>query len=365
MRSMRVVISAGGTGGHIYPALAILNKIKEMEPDSEFLYIGTTDRMEATIIPSKNIPYVGIEMKGLDRKHPWKNVQVFSCFQKAIRTARKEIRAFRPDVVLGIGGYITAPVVYAAFKEHIPTFIHEQNSIPGLSNRFLSRYVNQIGVSFEETVSKFPKGKAIFTGNPRSEEVSRVQAIDKRKLGLSSSKKLVVIVMGSLGSTTITERLKEMIPAFSNASYEVLIVTGKNYFDHYQKVKVPSNVKLVPYLDKMLEVLKKTDLIVSRAGASTIAEITALGVPSILVPSPYVTHNHQMKNALSLKEQGACLILEEEKFTKEHLLPMIDSVFANEKNYQTMKENTKKMGISDSATRIYRVIKKMTKGEAA
>ncbi len=362
---MRVVISAGGTGGHIYPALAILNKIKEMEPNSEFLYIGTTDRMEATIVPNKNIPYVGIKMKGMDRKHPWKNVEVFSCFQKAIRTARKEIRSFRPDVVLGIGGYITAPVVYAGFKEHIPTFIHEQNSIPGLSNRFLSRYATKIGVSFEETISKFPKGKAVFTGNPRSEEVSRVQAVDKKTLGLSPSKKLVVIVMGSLGSTTITERLMEMIPSFAKCSYEVLIVTGKNYFDHYQQVKVPTNVKVVPYLDNMLEVLKKTDLVVSRAGASTIAEITALGVPSILVPSPYVTHNHQMKNALSLKEQGACLILEENLFTKEQLLPMIDSVFANEEDYQKMKENTKKMGICDSTTRVYRVIKKMTKGEAA
>ncbi len=356
---MKVVISAGGTGGHIYPALAIIDKIKEMEPQSEFLYIGTTDRMEAKLIPERKIPYLGIEMKGLDRKHPLTNVTVITCFNRAIKKARKAIHEFQPDVVLGIGGYITAPVVYAGAKEKIPTFIHEQNSIPGLSNRFLSRYATKIGVSLEDSLSYFPKEKVVYTGNPRSEAILKAKPVAKESMGLSRGKKLVLIVMGSLGSMTMTQRFKEMIPAFSKKDYEVLLVTGNSYIDSYKQVSIPKNVHLVPFLDNMLEVMKVTDLIISRAGASTIAEVTSLGLPSILVPSPYVTHDHQRKNAQSLEKQGACKVINEETFGKETLLPMIDSLLQDEKTLLEIGSNAKKMSCSDSATKIYSILQKM------
>ena len=358
---MRVIICAGGTGGHIYPALAILNKIKEMEPNSEFLYIGTTDRMEATIIPQKKIPFVGIEMKGLDRKHPLKNIKILQGFTKAIQTAKQEIKKFRPDVVLGVGGYITAPVIYAAAKLGYKTFIHEQNSIPGLSNRFLSHYATKIGVSLPGSISYFPKKKTIYTGNPRSEEVIKTKPIDKKEYYLSSNKKLVVIVMGSLGSTSMSEKIMELIPTFQNRSYEVLLVTGKNYYKRYQNIKAPKNVKIVPYLENMLSVLKVTDLIVSRAGASTVAEITALGLPSILVPSPYVTHNHQYKNAKELERVGATKVIAEADFSKDTLIPAIDNILNDETKYQNMHEASQKLGICDSATKIYQILKEMTK----
>lgn len=359
---MRVIISAGGTGGHIYPALAIINKIKEMEPSSEFLYIGTTDRMEATLIPQKRIPYVGIEMKGLNRKNPIKSVQSMHCFLKAIKKAKNTIKEFNPDIVLGIGGYITAPVIYAAKKLGYHTFIHEQNCIPGLSNKFLSHYADKIGVSLEESLQYFDSKKAVFTGNPRSEEVMKVKPIDKKDMGLNPAKKLVLIVMGSLGSTTMTNKMKEILPHFVKKNYEVLFVTGKNYYETYQNVKgIPKNVLIVPYLDNMLQVMKRVDLMVSRAGASTIAEITSLGLPSILVPSPYVTHNHQMKNALALQKEGATKIIEESSFDKDNLLKEIDSILDNKDVYYTMKENTKKLGVVDSASRIYEIIKKIVK----
>ncbi len=358
--TMRVVVSAGGTGGHIYPALAILNKIKEMEPESEFLYIGTTDRMEATIIPEKNIPFVGIEMKGLDRHHPLKNIKVLSTFRKAIKKARAEIKKFNPDVVLGIGGYITAPVIYAAKKEGYKTFIHEQNSIPGMSNKFLSRYADCIGVSLPGSRAYFDSKKTIYTGNPRSEEVLSSIPMNKKDYHLSENKKLVVIVMGSLGSTTMTERLKTMVTDFKGKSYEVLLVTGKDYYEEFNAVKmIPENVKIVPYLDQMLSVMKKTDLIVSRAGASTVAEITALGLPSILVPSPYVTHNHQLKNAEELASHGATLILEEKDFESKNLLPMIDRLLNDSEKYQKMQACAKELGIRDSATKIYKILKEL------
>lgn len=359
---MRVIISAGGTGGHIYPALAIINKIKEMEPNSKFLYIGTTDRMESKIIPRENIPYIGIEMKGINRRNLFKNISVVSCFIKGIRQAKEEIKKFNPDVVLGIGGYITAPVIYAAKKLGYKTFIHEQNDIPGLSNKFLSRYADKIGVSLKDSIMHFDSKKTVYTGNPRSEEVVNAKPLKKVALGLTDTKKLVLIVMGSLGSTTMTHKMKDILTGFENKNYEVLFVTGKNYFEAYQKdVNVPSNVKVVSYLDNMLEVMKRTDLIVSRAGASTIAEITALGLPSILVPSPYVTHDHQMKNALALKKENATTIIEEENFNKENLIIEIDRILNDKQLYHERKENTKKLGVVDSATRIYHEIKKLVK----
>lgn len=359
---MRVIVSAGGTGGHIYPALAIINKIKQMEPDSTFLYIGTTDRMEHNIIPNMNIPYLGIEISGINRKNIFKNIKVYKNYKKALAILKKEIKKFNPDVVLGVGGYVTAPVIYTAKKLGYKTFIHEQNSIPGVSNKFLSHYADKIGVSIPESIKYFPKDKAFISGNPRSEEVINSPVINKTELGLTPSKKLVMIVMGSLGSTTMSEKMKDTISSFKNKEYEVLFITGKNYYDSYKKTKI-SNVKIVPYLDNMPSVLKKTDLIVSRAGASTIAEITALGIPSILIPSPYVTHNHQLKNAMALEKEGASLIIEEKDFTKDRLINDIELILNDYDKYSKMRENAKKLGVVDSATRIYDTLRKLIDGE--
>ena len=355
---MKVVISAGGTGGHIYPALSIISKIKEMDKNSEILYIGTTDRMEATIVPKAGINYVGVEMKGLNRKNLFKNFKVLSIYLKAKKKIKQTLQEFKPDIVLGIGGYITLPVIEVANSLGIKTFIHEQNSIPGLSNKILSHKVDKIGVSLEDSIKYFDKNKTVFTGNPRSEEVINAKPVIKSKYGLKTNKKLVLIVMGSLGSMTMNNKLKEAISCFKDKDYEVLFVTGKNYFDDYKKtINIPSNVKIVPYLDDMLSVMKRTDLMVTRTGASTIAEITALGIPSILVPSPYVTHNHQYKNALVLEKNNAAVIIEEDKFNGEILTKTIDDILNDSKKYDIMKKNSKALGVNNSASRIYEIIK--------
>jgi len=354
---MRVVVSAGGTGGHIYPALAIINKIKEMDKDSEILYIGTTDRMESTIVPNQGIKYIGIEMKGLNRRNIFKNFKVLSVYLNGKKKIKKVLRDFNPDIVLGIGGYITLPVIEVANKLGIKTFIHEQNSIPGLSNKILSRKVDRIGVSLEDSLQYFDSSKTIFTGNPRSEEVISVKPVSKRKYGLKSNKKLVLIVMGSLGSMTMNNKLKSIIPLFDKKDYEVLFVTGKNYYDEYSKIEyIPDNVKIVPYLDDMLSVMKRTDLMVTRAGASTIAEITAIGIPSILIPSPYVTHNHQYKNAKVLEDKGASIIIEEDKLDGKVLIKTIDEVLKDQKKYDIMRKNSESLGVKDSASKIYEII---------
>lgn len=360
---MKVIISAGGTGGHIYPALSMIHKIKEVEPQSEFLYIGTTDRMEHTIVPKEGIPYLGISISGINRKHLLKNFKVLKDYRQSVKILRKKMKEFNPDIVLGVGGYVTAPVVFTAKKLGYKTLIHEQNLIPGISNKFLSKYADRIGVSLEESMQYFPKKKVFFSGNPRSEEIQKAKAISKKELGLSEKKQLVLIVMGSLGSTTMNQKLKEMLPVFKDKKYEVILVTGKEYYEWFQQEDIPNNVKVVPYLDQMLGVLKSTDLIVTRAGASTIAEITSIGLPSIMVPSPYVTHNHQFKNATALKEKDAAIIIEEKDFTKETLIEKIDFILNDRKVYEKMKKSAKALGVEDSATRIYKEIRTLIDGE--
>jgi len=356
---MKVIVVAGGTGGHIYPAIAIINKIKEKCKDSRFLYIGTTDRMEKDIIPKMGIPYVGIEMAGLNRKHLLSNFAVLNKFRLAISKALEEIKKFQPDVVIGAGGYITAPVLYAAHKLNIPTLIHEQNSIPGVSNKFIGNFADRICVSLPNSLNLFPKDKVVYTGNPRSEEIISVKKMNKEELGFDSKKKLVVVVMGSLGSITMTKKIKELIPGFSTKSYQVLVITGKNYYDDYKELDHFDNIKIMPFMNELINLLKDADLIVSRAGASTIAEITAIGLPAILVPSPYVTNNHQYKNAKELEDAGACTIVTEEDFSRDVIIREIDKLFDDKDFYQKMSENSRKLGIDDSATRIYDEVRKI------
>lgn len=356
---MRVIVVAGGTGGHIYPAVAIVNKIRQEDEKSEILYIGTTDRMEKDIIPKMGINFVGIEMSGLNRKNIFKNVSVLYKYKKAITKAKKIMKEFKPDIVIGAGGYITAPVIYAAHKLKIKTIIHEQNSIPGVSNKFLSKFVDKVCVSLPGSSTYFDPQKTVYTGNPRSEEIVNVNKAYRSDFGISTKGKLVIIVMGSLGSTTMTKKIQEIIPHFKDKKYQVLIITGKKYYDSYKEISCPSNVVILPFLNNLINLMKDADLIVSRAGASTIAEVTAIGLPSILVPSPYVTHNHQMLNAEELEKIGACKIIEEKDFSCDTLISKIDEVLEDKDLYNEMKDSAKSLGVSDSATRIYKEIRKL------
>lgn len=356
---MKVIVVAGGTGGHIYPAMAIIRKIQEKEIDSEFLYIGTNDRMEKDIIPKMGIKFVGLQMSGLNRKNIFSNIKVFKMFKKAYKKSVEIINEFKPDVVIGAGGYITAPVLYAAHKCKIPVLIHEQNSIPGVSNKFIGNFADRICVSLPNSIKLFPKKKVCYTGNPRSEEIMSVKELKKSKVGFSDDKKLVVVVMGSLGSTTMTEKIKELIPGFNNKNYQVLVITGKDYYDQYKDLEVSDNVKIVPFMDNLINLLKDSDLIISRAGASIISEITAIGLPAILVPSPYVTNNHQYKNAKELCDAGACIIVSEDEFSKNKIINEIDKLFDDKNLYDKMSKNSRSLGIDDSATRIYEEVRKI------
>ena len=229
---MRVIVTAGGTGGHIYPALAVINKIKEMDKNSEFLYIGTHNRMEKDIIPKYNIPFETIEIYGFNRKNILKNFKVLKCLINSKKKCKKIIKEFKPDIVIGFGGYVTAPVLSVAHRLGYKTMIHEQNSIPGMSNKYLMKKVDMICVSLKSSLDAFPKDKVIFTGNPCGEDAIKKPAMEKNKFGLSNNKKLVLIVMGSLGASTVNDYIVGIKDKFGTKNYEVLFVTGKKDYEN-------------------------------------------------------------------------------------------------------------------------------------
>ena len=356
---MRVIISAGGTGGHIYPALAIIDKIKQKEPNSEFLYIGTHDRMEKDIVPKYGIPFKQIEIYGFNRKKIFSNFKTINCLIKANKICKKMIKDFNPDIVIGVGGYVTVPVIKSAKKLGYKTFIHEQNSIPGKANTYLSNYADIIGISFPSSKQYFPKNKVILTGNPCSEDAKNVLACDKKEFNLDNNKPLILFVMGSLGASKVNDFLVKTMTLFNNKEYEILYVTGKGDYDKIKQYKFPNNVKVVPYIDKITRVMKKTDIMITRAGASTLSEIIALQIPSIIIPSPYVPNNHQYKNALDLVNNNSALMIEEKDLKGDILVRTIDELLKDKIKIKTFKENLTKLQVNNSATIIYDNIKKL------
>ena len=357
---MKVIISAGGTGGHIYPALAIARKIMEKEYDSEILYIGTHNRMEKDIVPMNNIPYEPIEIYGLTKNHIMNDFKDLYLIPKAIHKCKKIMKEFKPDIVIGVGGYVTYPVIKAAQSLGIKTFIHEQNSIPGKSNRWVAKGVDLVGVSFKDSLKYFGDN-AIVTGNPTGTKALSNPTIDKTKFGLHKTKKSVLIVNGSLGSVVMNNKMEDFLRSIDDEDYEVLYVTGKAYYDDFKNKEFSKNVFIEPFIDNLSGLMKDVDLIVSRAGASSIAEITALGLPSILIPSPYVANNHQYYNALTIKENKAGELIEEKDLSTELLKKQINKILSDKDKYKQYKENALKLSNPESGDIIYNAIRDLLK----
>lgn len=357
---MRILISAGGTGGHIYPALAIIEGFKKYDKDLEVLYIGTKNRMEKDIVPKNGIPYYGIEIYGLS-KNIFKDIKDVFLIFKAKKEIKKKMLEFKPDVVLGIGGYVTYPVLSVAKSLHIKTFIHEQNAIPGKTNKMISKYADIIGISFKESAKYFPNKNVLYTGNPTGIRALNTPKITKSSLGLNDDKPLVVVVCGSLGSETVNNAMRGYLKTLKNKDYQVVYITGKNLYEEFIKIKYPKNVKVLPYLDNLTGLLKETDVLVARAGASTIAEVLSLKVPTIFIPSPYVANNHQYYNAVSLKNDNLALMLEEKDLSIPNITKNIEDLLYNKDKQIKIKNNLNKVSTLDSTKIIYDAIKELIK----
>lgn len=362
---MRIVLTGGGTGGHIYPAIAVGKHMLQNDPDTKLLFIGTQNGMESRVVPGQNIPFEAIEITGFRRKLSFENVKTIMRFLKGVQRSKKLLKEFKPDVVVGTGGYVCGPVVYAAAKLGIPTFIHEQNAIPGLTNQFLSRFADHIGVSFPESASHFPKAKAAsYTGNPVASNVLKAQlGKGLQSLELQAGTRLALIVGGSRGAKALNESVIEMAPMLSRLTgAHVVFVTGEIYYESTKEkigASAGNKLTLVPYLHNMAEVLRDATLVVSRSGASSLAEITALGLPSILIPSPNVTNNHQEANARSLVKAGAAELLLEKELSGRKLLGLMEELLSDKARMSAMSAAASKLAVPDSAERIAEALRRL------
>ncbi|MFV0559645.1 MAG: undecaprenyldiphospho-muramoylpentapeptide beta-N-acetylglucosaminyltransferase [Enterococcus sp.] len=363
---MKVLVTGGGTGGHIYPALAFINYVKQQDETAEFMYIGAKRGLENKIVPPTNIPFHTLEIQGFKRSLSPENFKTIHLFFKSIRQAKKILKSFQPDVVIGTGGYVSGAVVYSAAKLGIPTIVHEQNSVPGVTNKFLSRYVDRIGLAFQDAAEFFPKEKTAFVGNPRAQEVATTPKSNiLEEFGLDPAKKTVLIFGGSQGAKKLNEAISESLAELNGKSYQVLYTSGERYYKEIQEKIKLSNLELTmlhiqPYINKMADVMANVDLLVGRAGATSIAELTALGLPAILIPSPYVTNDHQTKNAQSLVKTGAAKMITDAELTGAKLVSQIDAIMEDTAVQQSMAEASKQMGVPDASKQLYALVQKIT-----
>ncbi|HZK57156.1 MAG TPA: undecaprenyldiphospho-muramoylpentapeptide beta-N-acetylglucosaminyltransferase [Clostridia bacterium] len=362
---MKVILSGGGTGGHIYPAISIANKIKEKHTDAEILFIGTAKGMESNIIPGEGYPIKFITVSYLKRRFSLHNIKSAAVLFRGILGARKIIKDFRPDIVVGTGGFVCGPVVYVASRLKIKTIIHEQNVFPGLTNRILDRYVDKIALGFEEARKYFKnKNKLVVTGNPiRSDFFSVTEKEAKARYNTNSDIPLVLVVGGSGGALKMNNAVIYILNKYNPRKFRLLLVTGKRLYEQtirsVGKQNPMGNHKIVPYIDDMPYALKASDLIVCSAGAITIAEITAIGKPAILVPKAYTSEDHQQYNADAMEDKGAALVINENELDGEILNKKIKEVLGNKKVLKSMGAASKKGAIINAADRIYNEIEKL------
>lgn len=353
----KILLSGGGTGGHIYPALSIVQAVRRRFPDVEVAYIGTNNGLEATIVPKAgDIHFYDVEIQGFKRKLSLDNLQTIAKFLKAVRDCKQVIRSFQPDVVVGTGGYVSGPTLYAAAKLGVPTFILEPDVLPGLTTRFLTRYVDTVAISLSGSEQYLSNVKRlIHTGNPRGTEAVHADANKGRaSLGLADSDKPIVLIAGgSRGAKPINEAVLAMLPQLRQSrELHFVFVTGEVHYDEVTaklKDEPVDHLTVQPFIYNMPDVLAATSLMVGRSGASFLAELTALGIPSILIPSPYVTNNHQEKNARWVEEQGAGRMILERELTGETLWAAIASIMKDPQVHRNMSEASKRLGRPDAA----------------
>lgn len=359
---IKVIMTGGGTGGHIYPAIAIADKIKRRHPDAEILFVGTERGMEKDLVPKNGYPIKFITVSGFNRKNLLKNMKTVRDLVKGMGQAKNIIEQFKPDLVIGTGGYVCGPVVRAAHKKGVPTFIHEQNAFPGVTNKLLEKYVDKVFISFPESKTYFKQPeKLIVTGNPlRKSFLHNGSNNYKEKLGANENDFVLLCFGGSRGAGIINStmvRVVEEMNKIENA--RIYFITGKLYYDKIkEELKqngIPSSDKIhiMEYADNMHEYILASDLIISRSGALTISEITACGKASILIPSPNVTANHQYYNAKVVADKGGAIIIEEKDLTAEKLLSTIMNLKNNKSVLDSMSAASQLVGKIDAVDVIY------------
>lgn len=363
---MNIIVSGGGTGGHIYPAITIIRTIQQRVPDARFLYVGTKRGLEADIIPKEGLPFTTVDIQGFERHLTPENLLRAGRAMIGVARAARIVRRFHPDVVIGTGGYVCGPILLAASLMHIPTLIQEQNVVPGITNKILAKFVTKIAAGTKEAMRHFPQEKVVFTGNPiRSEVLSAQREEGAAAFGLDPAKLTVLVSGGSRGARAIN---RAMIGVLSHAAphpeVQFLHVTGKNEYEdvcsRLQKAGVDlekyPHILVKPYLYNMPQAMAAADLAVFRAGATGLAELTARGIPSILIPYPYAAENHQEHNARALEEAGAARMILNKDLTSETLSAVLTELLSEPQKLRDMALASKKMGRPQAAADIANLV---------
>lgn len=365
---MKVLITGGGTGGHINPALAIAQKLKDN--NHQVLYVGTKEGMESDLVPKQGFAFKTVNAKYLERKISIENIKTMAVSIKGVFQAMKIIDEFKPDVVVGTGGYVCGPVVLAGALKHIPTMIHEQNVFPGITNKLLSRVVDKIAISFEEASKYFKhKEKIVLVGNPvRNEIINANRNKAREKFNLKNSDIFIYSFGGSGGQKSLNDAIIQYIKQIKNKNnIRLLHVTGKRLSDDFKEclkkenVEVPTNVTILDYMYDAPTALSASDLVIGSAGAITIAEITKIGVPSILIPKTYTAENHQVYNARALEKKDAAVVILESELVGNKLGETIDNIVKDTKHLSIMSLNSKRIGELNSEDEIYKIINDLYK----
>ena len=359
---MNVLISCGGTGGHIYPGIAIADKIKERHPDANILFVGTKNGMENRLVPAAGYDIKGIDAKGFDRKHLLANFKTIHDTLLGSREVVDIIEEFKPEIAIGTGGYVTGPVLLQANRHHIPCYVHEQNAMPGVANKMISAFAKKVFISFEGTEKYFSHpDRAVLTGNPVRAEFSSLDRNKSREeLGLAPSDRMILVFGGSLGAQVINEETIQLIKHFEERGldYKVIFVTGNRYYEEIRSIidgngdnVLPPFVTLMAYAYNMPQLMCAADVVVSRSGAIAVSEIAACGRASVLIPSPNVTANHQFYNAKALADKGAAVLLEEKDLLEEKvdLTEEVLKILNMQGTLYEMSEAARSLGKIDAA----------------
>ncbi|MDR0983039.1 MAG: undecaprenyldiphospho-muramoylpentapeptide beta-N-acetylglucosaminyltransferase [Culturomica sp.] len=366
--SKRVIISGGGTGGHIFPALSIANALKRLEPDIEILFVGAEGKMEMEKVPEAGYDIVGLPVQGLLRKITFKNIKVLINLLKSLRKAKSIIRTFKPDAVVGVGGYASGPVGIAAKKMKVPLVLQEQNSYAGITNRYLAKYAEVICVAYENMQKFFKPEKTILTGNPVRKNLldARLSKAEAYKFyGLDPDRKTILVTGGSLGARTLNRMMKRALDEIADMNdVQVLWQCGGYYYKQLAEQlqdRLPENVKLTAFLKRMDLAYACADIVVARAGAGTISELCLLGKVSILVPSPNVAEDHQTHNAMALVDKDAAIMMKDDE-AEDEFMEVVSKLVDNAAARHKLSENITKLGIKDSDELIAKEILKIING---
>ena len=365
----KVIISGGGTGGHIFPAISIANAVKKRWPGSEILFVGAENRMEMERVPAAGYDIVGLPVAGFDRKRPLKNIAVVVKLLRSMNKARRIARDFKPDIAVGVGGYASGPILKAAAARGVPTLIQEQNSYAGVTNRMLAKQASTICVAYEGMEQFFPKEKIVLTGNPCRQDL--VISEENRQegyafFGLDPAKKTILMVGGSLGARTLNESITRAFPVLAESDdVQVIWQCGKYYYKEMMRLqtegKIPANVKLLDFVSRMDLAYSVADLVISRAGAGSISEFSLLKKAVILVPSPNVAEDHQTKNAKALVDKDAAVMVSD-KLAPDVLFDVALALVRNDEQRKQLSDNIGKLAQHDSAERIVNEIEKIIGG---